>query len=333
MKKITEKQFQECLNKIKIKFINNHNTIIRLNDEVFDTRLCLIKNKSNDIFLGIFNSKEDVKLKNIPLTEGLIIQNAQESQQNGVVVILEKGHDENIFFQFILHITNELFVEMSGRKTSEKLFKILSSWQDFFNRRRKPISRNNQLALMGEIKVLELVVLKNIDNINGLNSWRGPDNGLHDFVLNKCNLEVKSSTEKMNIKFTIHGEKQLDDIPNKNLYLINPVFELSTEGQDLYQYITDMKKKLDNEVTIQLFENMIHKAGFRKIHKIYYNEEGLRLKFQNIISYRVDKNFPRIIADNSPKNIVVDTYTINSQACKDCIVDISKIEEDITNGS
>ena len=333
MRKLTEKKFQEFINKIKTQVLDNQNTIIRLNDEVFDTRLCLIKNSNNDIFLGIFNSKDDVKLKNIPLTEGLLIQNAQESRQNGVVVLLEKGHDKDIFFQFILHITNELFVEMSGRKTSEKLFKILSSWQGFFNRRRKPISRNNQLALMGELKVLELIVLNTVDNVKGLNSWQGPNNGLHDFVLPKCNLEVKSSSDKMNIKFTIHGEKQLDDIPNKNLYLINPIFELNTEGPDLYQYITYLKNKLGNEAIIQLFENMIYKAGFRKMHKTYYNEEGLRLKFQNFMTYRVDKNFPRIIADNSPKDIVVDAYTISSQACKDSIVEISKVEEDITNGS
>ncbi len=333
MKRLTEKQFQEFLNKIKTKVSIDQNTIIRLNDEIFDTRLCLIKNQNDDIFLGIFNKKGDIKFKNLPLTEGLIIQNAQESRQNGIVVILEKGHDEDIFFQFILHVANELFEEMSEQKTSEKLFKILNSWQGFFNGRKKPISRNNQLALMGELKVLELIVLNKLGDLKGLNSWQGPNNGLHDFVLPKCNLEVKSSTDKANIKFTINGEKQLDDIPNKNLYLINPIFELNTEGLDLYQYITQIKNKIENELTIQLFENIIYKAGFRKMHKTYYNEEGLRLKFQNFVIYRVDSNFPRIIRENSPKDIEVNTYTISSQACKDSIVEISEIEENFTNGS
>ena len=332
MKKLTEKQFQEFINKIKIQVINNQNTIIRLNDEVFDTRLCLIKNNNDDIFLGIFNSKEDVKLKNIPLTEGLIIQNAQESRQNGVVVILEKGHDEDIFFQFILHITNELFVEMSGQKTSEKLFKILSSWQGFFNTRRRPISRNNQLGLMGELKVLEYIVLNKIDHLAALNSWQGPNNGLHDFVLPNCNLEVKSSSDKNNNKFMIHGEKQLDDIPEKKLFLINSIFELKSDGLNLYECVIAMKEQFQTDMNVQIFNDIIHKAGFRNMHKNYYKEEGLRLKFLNFVVYKVDDNFPRIISKNSPRDIVVNTYSINSDACKNSIVDTNEIEVDINHG-
>ena len=332
MHKLNEKDLFDFIDKIKKQNLDNKNTIIRLNDEIFDTRLCLIKDEKENVFLGIFNLKGSVDLKSIPLTEGLLIKNAQESKQKGIIIMLEKGHDQDIFLQFILYITNELFQEMTARKTSEKLFKTLSSWQGFFNTRRRPISRNNQLGLMGELKVLEYIVLNKIDHLAGLNSWQGPNNGLHDFVLRNCNLEVKSSSDRNNNKFMIHGEKQLDDIPEKKLFLINPIFELKSDGFNLYEYVIAMKEKFQTDINVQIFNDIIHKAGFRNMHKNYYKEEGLRLKFLNFVVYKIDDNFPRIISKNSPKDIVVNTYSINSDACKNSIIDTNEIEVDRNNG-
>ena len=78
--------------------------------------------------------------------------------------------------------------------------------------------------------------------------------------------------------------------------------------------------------------SLTHKAGFRNMHKNYYKEEGLRLKFLNFVVYKIDDNFPRIISKNSPRDIVVNTYSINSDACKNSIVDTNEIEVDINHG-
>ena len=122
MDKLNEKAFFDFIDKIKKQNLDNKNTIIRLNDEIFDTRLCLIKDEKENVFLGIFNLKGSVDLKSIPLTEGLLIKNAQESKQKGIIIMLEKGHDQDIFY----NLSYILQTSFSKKCQLEKLLKNYS---------------------------------------------------------------------------------------------------------------------------------------------------------------------------------------------------------------
>ena len=103
MNKINLNEFQEKIDSVKSELLKtvNDSVIIRLNNENNLSRLVIIGHQPDKISLGIFHSTEDVKLKNVPLAEGIKIDQVTESSNVGILISLEEGYDTYIFYQFI----------------------------------------------------------------------------------------------------------------------------------------------------------------------------------------------------------------------------------------
>jgi hypothetical protein len=304
--------------------INNsvHNELyIRVNSDTVHTQVYLNINKLNEIWLSIFHMKEDLHLNTIPNINGLKIENiAHENGRNGTKIGKEGSHDDKVYYHFLCHLAEELFELNKADHTKRKLQHLLHTWQEFFKGDRKPLGDRAQLGLMGELTVLKDCVLTELNSKKALKSWTGPLRGLHDFVFNSCNIEVKSSIGINNRRFIIHGENQLQIPLEKQLFLFNPIFENSDDGESLSDMVASIKSIIKSDLLIsEVMDNLLSKVGYHAIHSEHYTNQGLNLTKSDMIKYQVGDGFPRLLPSSSGDFISVNDYVIDTKGCENFI--------------
>ena len=312
--------FQKYLDDLAERIINStHKELyLRVNSDAALTHIYLNIDQFNEIWLSVFHAKEDLQLNNIPSINGLKIANIEhETGRKGTRIGKEGSHDEKVYHHFLCHLADELSELNRASHTRRRLQHLLHTWQEFFKGNRKPLGEQAQLGLMGELTVLQDCVLNQLNPKNALKAWAGPLRGLHDFVFKSCNIEVKSSIGINNRRFIINGENQLKIPLEKQLYVMNPVFDISDNGQSLSEMVASIKAFVSSDqVTSDIMEALLAKAGYHAIHSEYYLNEGLKLFPSGIITYRVGDGFPRLLPGSSGNFISVNDYAIDTKGCE-----------------
>ena len=313
--------FEKHLDDLAASIINStHKELyLRVNSDAALTHSYLNIDQFKEIWLSVFHAKEDLQLNNIPSINGLEITNiAHETGKKGTRIGKEGSHDEKVYHHFLCHLTDELSELNQASHARRKLQHLLHTWQEFFKGNSKPLGEQTQLGLMGELTVLQDCVLNQLNPKNALKAWAGPLRGLHDFVFKSCNIEVKSSIGVNNRHFIINGENQLTIPLEKHLYIMNPVFDISDNGQSLSDMVTSIKALVSSDqISLDIIENLLAKAGYHAIHSEYYLNEGLKLFPSAIITYRVSDGFPRLLPGSSGDFISVNDYAIDTKGCED----------------
>ena len=317
--KLNENQFLKKISDLlsELSTDSSQLNILRINEEVYDTQLFLFSNPEKEIWLGIFHARSSVRLQSIPSINGLRLENGLLEGRQGTLVLCSDNYDAAIYYKFLRYLINELGGLTDAKETVVKLYSLLLAWKDFFTGSNEPLTPEAQIGLMGELVVLQDLVIPAIGAHLALESWHGPVRGLHDFVLPVAHLEVKTTLADLGRKFYISGENQLENIPDKYLYLVNPVFEASENGLILCDYIASVKRTIGNNVSsLRLYENLVGKAGYHAIDEDYYSETGVRVTYLKRNTYLVDENFPRLTPGMCGGSINVSKYSIDAEGCE-----------------
>jgi len=312
--------FEKHLNGLAERIVDStHKKLyIRVNSDAALTQIYLNIDQSKKIWLSIFHAKENLQLQSIPNINGLKIANIEnETRKKGTIIGKEGSHDDTVYHHFLCHIADELSELNRASHTRRKLQHLLYTWQEFFKGNREPLGDQAQLGLMGELTVLQDCILNQLNPKNALEAWKGPLRGIHDFVFKSCNIEVKSSIGLNNRRFIINGENQLSIPLEKDLYIMNPVFDISDNGQSLSDIVASIKALVNSDqISSYIIENLLAKVGYHAIHNEYYLNEGLKLFLTDLIIYQVGVGFPRLLPGSSGDFIRVNDYAIDAAGCK-----------------
>lgn len=313
--------FKKYLNELseRISKSDHKEVYIRVNSVKNLIQIYLNLNKSNEVWLSIFHSTDNMQLNSIPSISGLEISNIlHENGRKGTKIGKEESHDEGIYHNFLIHLVEELSNFNKSSLARRRLQHLLHIWQEFFKGNRKPLGEKAQLGLMGELAVLKNMVLAQLDPIYALDTWKGPLHGLHDFIFEFCHLEVKSSIGINDRHFIINGESQLKISPEKKLYLVNPVFHSNDNGYSLSEMIVSINDLISSDqIALDIMETLLVKAGYHHIHSNYYRNDGLKVSLECIYSYYIADGFPKLLPGSSGDYIKVNNYIIDEKGCRD----------------
>lgn len=313
-------RFKEHLDDLTGRIANSDHKVVylRVNSEVALTHIYLNMDQSKEVWLSIFHATDDMQLNSMPSINGLKILNiVHETGKKGTIIGKEGHHDERIYHHFLIHLADELSNFNNSSLARRRLQNLLHTWQEFFKGNRQPLGEQAQLGLMGELSVLNNLVLKQLKPQKALEAWKGPSRGLHDFVFELCHIEVKSSIGFNNRRFVIKGENQLSPPPEKQLYILNPVFEVYDDGRSLSDMVASVKMLISSDrIAMDIMETMLAKAGYHQVHSEYYLTEGLKLSFSSIITYQVGDGFPRLQPGSNGEFITVNDYTVHAEGCE-----------------
>ena len=180
----------------------------------------------------------------------------------------------------------------------------LDAWRGFLREHRTGLTKNEAVGLIGELLLLEKLLVKNRDL---LLCWVAPTGGLHDFVWQGHALEVKTSMGPAS-RLGISTLDQLDPTGLGRLDLIHIRLNETPTGRCLKTIVQDLAALLPDESTRRMLSNGLLKRGLMP-------DDNAALEYPQIeeretIAYRVTDDFPKLIRSAVPVEVLDAAYAL-----------------------
>ena len=191
------------------------------------------------------------------------------------------------------------------------------------------LSPEEQKGLIGELLVLERVLLPRMDASSALSAWRGPLGAPKDFEISRVAIEAKTRRGGATPFLSINSENQLDDSGVESLFL--HVVELDRAPLDKNQGITVndvVERILDRLLSLDprssdIFETLLAAAGYR-MEDDYTNylwlEGATRV-------YQVSGSFPRITSGEIRSGVSSVRYSVSLDDCEPFATTIGALDK------
>ena len=266
----------EDLDELRRRWLQNPHLIEykRLNDAGSKVGIYLYYSGSKGVWLGVFHDDGDVKLQNVPLLNGMRVEDEMDDMRLGIKLILTEAAGEVVFLDFVEFISGALASVTNLKRSMQRSGKSCRDGRSFFSLGQSPLSRPNIIGLAGEIMTLEtLLGVHSLASKDAVTAWVGVESGLHDFDLKPMLIEVKSSISKDDMQFHVFSTQQLFSVDERPLYLIHNEFQWRNDGLSLNDLAKSIEAKLSVVSDLHLYQEKLASAGYHPIHAKFYERE------------------------------------------------------------
>lgn len=158
------------------------------------------------------------------------------------------------------------------------------------------LSREKQIGLIGELKLLQRLSERQGWKY-AIDAWHQTARAEHDFCLELCDIEVKTTASDRRVH-TIGSIEQLLPSPGRPLYLLSNQFavapRLAANSFSLASMVDALFEDLDTEFEIQAsFRARLERVGWREHHMAYYQTSFVVRNLARLVP--VDSTCPRIV--------------------------------------
>ena len=264
--------------------------------------------------------KYDVNINEIfKSLSSLSIEKLKISKNDEIIVInlLDKELEEP-FKEFIQTLVNNVSSVISNEKAQEVFLDKISKFQKLFEKGRFGKLKKTEIrGLYAELCFLEHLIENTSPKV--LESWQGPHNGLHDFVMDNYAVEVKSYMSQQSVR--ILNERQLDPHSSNNLFLAAFHIQEDPSGISINEKIEILEKKFTGKFKLQ-FISTLNDSGYFKTHAIYYEKFLLKENVRSL--YQINTNFPSTKVLNLNPEIFNIKYQLDLTKCDNWLIDFDK---------
>ena len=241
---------------------------------------------------------------------------------NYIVIQLTDNNFHDLFNDLIISLYQRIKLMTDVDEYSKELILTFYKWSEFFEDKISDRLSENQIkGLFGELIVLRSLVFDTSSSkVNDvLNSWKGPYDLGHDFVLDQKDIEVKT---KINSKtdIGISSEYQLENDFAKELELL----VISVENDFVEGFsIKDLIFEIKNQVIEMLGDSsIILKAISQKglSLKNIHQYDNYRFKPISQVIYKCSGFFPKLIRSNIPLEISNVKYKVKLNTLDEFII-------------
>lgn len=164
----------------------------------------------------------------------------------------------------------------------------IRAWQAFMDSGRDDmLGPEAEIGLVGELTFLRQVLQAGLTPGVAIDGWRGPLDGMHDFVLGAGAVEVKATTASGEFPAVIGSLDQLDDSMVRPLFLAGVRLSLEPSGRTLPEIVVEVDTCLaKNPVARAQFSDLVLQAGvldsvrhryvrrFTAVHTVLFDVAG-----------------------------------------------------------
>lgn len=271
-------------------------------------------------YLILFRLTETVEAltdePSMQLSSGFSIRNRElENKETRVTSsYLELAASRYIDISLLSAVVDEVLNEIAGESPQEIIDtckKVIDRWKKILSlESRQKLSLIEQIGLIGELYCLKYFL--EIDVLQDLTSWTGPDGGVHDFEFAHQSIEVKTTMSPGSKTVNISGLwqlEQIDEVPLLLLHLeIRPDPTGTTIG-DLYDSIISIAGNQADKLNLLLLN-----IGFDPNKRSEYS--NFTFSFVQVAAYEIRDDFPKLTSSTlggiDPTGRVSDvTYSID----------------------
>ena len=200
----------------------------------------------------------------------------------------------------------------------------IKAWQAFMQREGEgTLKPEEEVGLFGELEFLRDLILLGLPASLTVDAWQGPLDGIHDFVLGKGAIEVKSTLALRDFPVTINTLEQLDDSFVSPLFLAGVRLSLNDSGRTLATLIDGIRNQLECDgAALDTFNIKLLHAGYFNNFETKYVRKFLKTELKILL---VSDSFPKLTRNNIPNEIKSVKYIIDINNIKEQSLDFNKL--------
>lgn len=197
----------------------------------------------------------------------------------------------------------------SERQVLSAFLARIEAWQYFMgDDETRTLGREAEVGLVGELLLLRDLVNAGIHPMSALEAWRGPLGELHDFVIGRGSIEVKSTIAPSGIPAKIGSLEQLDESLVNPLFLVCVRVPLDDHGKTLPDFINEVGEVFkDDTIAYSCFGSRVMRAGYSDLMSGSYTR---RFKDGGRSAFPVVGALPRLTRYSVPIGVRVAQYQI-----------------------
>jgi len=198
-----------------------------------------------------------------PITWKLIEKPPLTMSSNHAMILRFPSKNTKRLYPFLLELIEACGTEALSSTTA---LQIAKEWEDLWKKGTQPLSKEQQRGL-----IAELIVLKNLlvnEGSVALSLWKGPEGGLHDFVLNSCSIEVKSHGALSKV-ISVSSLEQLEPLKDSILKLCCIGLMRNESGMSLGEWVQEITSILPENLHSR-FMNKLKEVGFNQVDEVLY---------------------------------------------------------------
>lgn len=266
--------------------------------------------------------KEDIPLKKINLKEIEIIYN--KDYANEFLIVLKDSKNWEIFLILCKDLIETSLLVKTEKELIEKTYERLNEWKNLLKSNYKnKLSFEEQMGLFTELNTLNNIISKKVNLTMAINSWRGAERELQDFLCEKSAIEVKSTISSKGNTVTISSLHQLESVKEK-FFLIFYSLSQGMNGETITNLVEKIDKKIDTEEAKMLFYKKLLNVGYDLLEEDYEKFIIDKVEF-----YQITEEFPKITSKDLDSRIKEVKYKINLTECASFKVTEETVEENI----
>ena len=191
------------------------------------------------------------------------------------------------------------------------------------------LSPEEQKGLLGELLVLERLLLPRMDALSAVTAWRGPLGAPKDFEIARVAIEAKTRRGGATPSLSITSESQLDEQGVDSLFL--HVVEMDEAPTDAIQSVTlhDVAERIRGCLlsldpgSSAILETLLSAAGYRE-EDDYSSHRWLEGATR---IYQVTGNFPRITSGEMRSGVSNVRYSVSLAECEPFATSVSALNK------
>jgi hypothetical protein len=300
-----------------------------------------------DLYLGLkMPENERILALRLPVALAKGIRNRPPSQGIRVEKITDPDDKNRFFLNLVL--TDQLFANVfdvllddlvsqllnltDPKQVVQTFLNQLDRWEALFSRfSANGLTIEQQKGLYGELYVLRKMLAKLSDTLPVVESWVGSDAAVQDFRANGWAIEVKTSSRTTLERFTVNGERQLDESPLDWLFLYYLNVDNRTgTGESLNALIAHVRNSLKNDVSaLILFNRKLSNTGYFDAQADLYEQTIYVVRSEH--AFRISGNFPRIVTADLRPGVGEVHYSVSLSDCLPYLIPENELFQTLTH--
>jgi Putative PD-(D/E)XK family member, (DUF4420) len=247
-------------------------------------------------------------------TQGLSLTEQRRPSENvfRLAVTLERNEFKDVFDALCADLVLVVSVAPTAISAFAALTKRLEAWQACLRVRKGALSREEQTGLLGEIAVLRIFA-EVAGHSAAVEAWKGPVDGVHDFVWEGAAVEVKSVLG-IGTHLHISHIDQLEVSGLSSLTIGRVRFREGHDGKSLPSHVEAIRRETADasSATVSELEDKLLRAGYLDVDAPLYS--SIHFVQEALYCYAVEEKFPRLVRAAIPSAIVDGSYTLDEKA-------------------
>jgi Putative PD-(D/E)XK family member, (DUF4420) len=271
--------------------------------------------------LALQHSSDVVISAHLPVLRGIecVLTSGETERERLLCLKLQDSTQKDLFHRLCLDIISAGKEALSEAEVVERTIARTWRWHHLLrggsDRR---LSLEEQKGLIGELIVMETILIPNLRPKDAASAWHGPLGAPKDFQIGRIAIEAKARRGGAIPHVGISSEDQLDESGTDALFLhVSELDEAAAEDADSFTVTTKAEQvrellRIKDPAASDAFDTLLLAGGFR--WEDDYSDAFWIAGPSNI--YRVSDDFPRIQADRLLGGVSSVTYSVALRACE-----------------